>query len=119
VADGFSFEGIEEINKLAADLGNASLKATAKAYRAVQKSANEVEAGAKAIAPVDTGALKNSISVDYPSALTAEIGPSVRYGNFVEFGTSRMAPRAYMGPALDRAGPGFAAAMEELGGIFE
>lgn len=120
MADGFSWEGIEEINKLAADLATNAGRVGALGATVLKKSAAEVEAGGKSFAPVDTGALRNSIGTDFigdgrTGSMTAEIGPSVNYGHFVELGTSRMAPRAFMGPALDRAGPGFVAAMEQLG----
>ena len=106
-----------ELNALAADLGQAGYRATRKTQQAVVKSAHDVEAHGKRLAPVDTGALMGSISTDVAAdSLAAEIGPTVHYGVYVEFGTSRMAPHAYMGPALDIVGPGFAAAMEQIGG---
>ena len=76
-----------------------------------------MEAAAKGFCPVDTGFLRSSIGVDLDmAAASAVIGPTAEYGAFVEFGTSRMAPAAYMGPALDRVSPSFAAAIEQLGG---
>ncbi|GAA2183383.1 hypothetical protein GCM10009785_26740 [Brooklawnia cerclae] len=106
-----------ELNALAADLGKAGYEATRKAQLAVAKAAFDVEAQAKEIAPVKTGALKASIGVGISSdGLTAEVGPTVEYGPEVEYGTSRMAPRAYLGPALDVVGPSFAAAIEQIGG---
>ena len=107
-----------ELNALAADLGQAGYRATRKAQQAVVKSAHDVEAHGKRLAPVDTGALMGSIGTDVAAdSLSAEIGPTVHYGAYVEFGTRRrMAPHAYMGPALDIVGPSFAAAMEQIGG---
>ena len=106
-----------ELNSLAADLGKVGASAAHKARQAVAKSAADVQRVSQGLAPVDTGALKNSIGFDLrESGLAAEIGPTVHYGAYVEFGTRRMAPHAYMGPALDIVGPSFAAAMEEIGG---
>ena len=107
-----------ELNALAADLGQAGYRATRKAQTVVAKSAADIERISKSFAPVDTGALKNSIGFDIgDGGLAAEIGPTVHYGAYVEFGTRRrMAPHAYMGPALDIVGPSFAAAMEQIGG---
>ena len=106
-----------ELNSLAADLGKQGHQTTRKAQAVVAKSAHDVQRVSQGLAPVDTGALKNSIGTDISGGgLEAQIGPTVHYGAYVEFGTRRMAPHAYMGPALDIVGPGFAAAMEQIGG---
>lgn len=107
----------DDLYALAADLGKAGYNATRKAQQVVAKAALDVEARAKVFAPVDTGALMNSIGADVAAdSLSAEIGPTVHYGAYVEYGTSRMAPQPYMSPALDAVAPGFVAAMESLGG---
>jgi HK97 gp10 family phage protein len=111
-----------EIRKLAVDLGKAGLKATVLATQAVKKTAFAIEADAKALAPVDTGNLRNSIGVQFDSPLSAEIGPTANYGYYVEYGTSdidgnpRTSPQPYMGPAFDRQSPGLAKALEQLSG---
>lgn len=84
-----------------ADLDKAPARVVPLARQATAKAAADMERDAKAFAPVDTGALRNSISTDL-SGLSAEIGPTVNYGIYVELGTSRMAPQAYLGPAFDR-----------------
>ena len=105
------------VGTLAADLGKQGYEATRKAQTVIAKSAADIERISKSFAPVDTGALKNSIGFDIGGGgLEARIGPTVHYGAYVEFGTRRMAPHAYMGPALDIVGPSFAAAMEQIGG---
>jgi len=109
-----------ELNTLAVDLGKAADSIGERAFLVLRKTAVDVEADAKMFAPVDTGNLKNSISSEpafpQPGVVEMEIGPTANYGAFVEFGTSRMAPRAYMGPALDRRTPAFVAAMEKVAG---
>lgn len=91
------------IHALAVDLKNAGPETQEKAKVVVQKSGHDVVAGAQAICPVDTGALKNSIGVDFDGdGLGWEAGPTMSYGGYVEYGTSRMAPQAYMGPSFDR-----------------
>lgn len=102
-----------ELRELAFDLGKAGFKATATATRAVRKTAMDIEATAKTLAPVDTGNLQGSISSEI-HALSAEIGPTAEYGFYVEYGTSRMAPQPYMGPALDQHAEGFVRAMESI-----
>nr|DAF00001.1 MAG TPA: putative tail component [Caudoviricetes sp.] len=106
-----------ELRRLAVNLGAAGREATQKAQAVVAKAAFDVEARAKSLAPVDTGALRNSIGTDLGGdRLSAVIGPTAAYGIYLELGTRRMAPQPYMGPALDAVEPGFVAAMEQLGG---
>jgi phage gpG-like protein len=49
---------------------------------------------------IDTGALRASIHVEMTDALTAMVSDGVAYGVYLEFGTSRMAARPFMMPAL-------------------
>lgn len=105
-----------QVYRLAADLGKAGFSTARKAAQVVAKTAHDIEATAKSLAPVDTGALKNSIGSDI-SALHAEIGPTVSYGIYQEFGTSRMAPHPFMGPALEQHTAAFLAAVEQLGDL--
>lgn len=86
-----------------------------------------IEGEAKVKAPVDTGALQNSIytvcgdkdgyraastkvrernpkaatnSLPKPSGHDAHVGPSVNYGFYQEFGTRRMSAQPYLVPAV-------------------
>lgn len=105
-----------ELNALAADLRKVGPRAQMKARQVVRKAAHDVEASAKRRAPVDTGTLRNSISTSSTGPFSAEVGPTVAYGVYLEHGTSKMAPRPYMSPALDEVTPAFVAAIEQLGG---
>ncbi|MFJ2298155.1 HK97-gp10 family putative phage morphogenesis protein [Oerskovia paurometabola] len=113
-----------ELNALAADLSNVAGKIGPKVQTVMRKTARDIEADAKAFAPVDTGNLRSTIghsdlrTVGQSGTLEVEIGPTANYGVFVEFGTSRMAPRAFMGPAFDRRSPGFVSALEDIVGEF-
>lgn len=104
-----------EVHGLAADLRMSGVKLTPQARAVVHKTAMAIKAEAQRFAPVDTGALRSSISVT-TKGLSGEVGPTVAYAPYVEFGTRRMAPAAFMGPAADRILPDFVAAMEQLGG---
>lgn len=106
-----------EVNRLAADLTSAGPLAQAKAKQAIAKTAYDIEADAKAKAPVDTGNLRNSIGTDITDGgYAAEIGPSASYGAYVEMGTRHMAAQPYLGPAFDRRAPGLEQAMLQIGG---
>ena len=60
---------------------------------------------ARRIVPVDTGALKASITTELKEAdfsrAIAVTKPDTLYAGFVEFGTSRMRAQPYMRPAFD------------------
>ena len=111
--------GYDDLLKLSADLGKASYEATRKAQKVVAKTAHDIEADAKSLAPVDTGMLRNSISTTIGAGgLSAEIGPTVHYAPYLEYGTRRMPPQPYMGPAAERRAEPFVKAVEQLGGDF-
>lgn len=103
-----------EFFSLAAQLTRASGQIGAAAAGAVRSAARDIEARAKAQAPVGpTGDLRDSISTTLTgdgrfAAIDAEIGPSVDYAPFVEYGTSRMGPQPFMGPAFEARQPGLA-----------
>jgi HK97 gp10 family phage protein len=116
------FEGIDELNTVTADVQRSINRVGKDGSMVVRRSAAAVEALGKQFCPVDTSFLKNSITTSFSGdgrfgAMEAEIGPEAEYGGYVEWGTRRMAPHAYMGPALDRVAPGFVAAVAALGDI--
>jgi len=55
---------------------------------------------ARSLAPVRTGALRDSIYAR-ASGFEMEFGNAVEYGAYVELGTYRMSPRPHIRPALD------------------
>lgn len=77
-------------------------------------TALDVEGYAKTVVPVDTGNLKNSIQTMMESDVSAVVGTPVHYAIYVEFGTSRMAARPYLLPALERAKKPFVEAMKKI-----
>lgn len=81
----------------------------------VRKAAFDIEGQAKNRAPVDTGALKNSISTEFENGgMTGVIAPHMEYATFVEFGTKRMSAQPYMTPAAEAVAPAFIAAMKQM-----
>lgn len=69
--------------------------------KALTASALVVEGQAKALCPVDTGNLRNSITHDVEGK-EARVGTNVEYAPFVELGTVKMAAQPYLNPALEQ-----------------
>ncbi len=108
-----------ELNTLAANLTKKGILVGSKVAQVVRRSALQLEATAKGFCPVDTGFLRGSIGTNITGGalsteISAVVGPTANYAPYVEFGTSRMAPAAFMGPAFDRVAPDFVAAVEAV-----
>ncbi len=69
--------------------------------KALTASALVVEGQAKALCPVDTGNLRNSITHEVEGK-EARVGTNVEYAPFVELGTSKMAAQPFLNPALEQ-----------------
>ena len=87
-----------------------------RAADAVTKAAFDVEAQAKALAPVDTGALKSSIQAQPEGDLAARVDVGAEYGIYVEFGTRKMRAQPFLEPAAEQVKPSFEAAMRQVAG---
>ncbi len=70
--------------------------------RVIASAAFQVEAEAKARAPVDTGALKNSIHTEPKGNKIYWVADGVEYGIYQEFGTHRMSAHPFMMPAVEK-----------------
>lgn len=118
------FEGIDQLNTVALELERKSGQVGRQTAVVVRRSAHAIEGAGQQLVRVDTGATKNSIGVDFRgdgrfSEFSAEIGPTTEWAPFLEWGTSRMAPHAFMGPALDRHSGDFVAAIEACADPFD
>ena len=70
--------------------------------RSLEKIGLTAEAYAKLECPVDTGRLRNSITHEVRTGEKAVyIGTNVEYAPYVELGTSKMAERPYLRPAVE------------------
>lgn len=76
-----------------------SALASAKAV-ALEQIGLIAESYAKALCPVDTGRLRNSIS-HATDGDNEYIGTNVEYAPYVELGTRRMSPRPFLKPAAE------------------
>lgn len=108
-------DGSAELKRLAQQLDNAADTTKARASVVVRKTAFDIQGDSMAFAPVDTGNLRNSHTVEVGTGgLTASVGPTAAYAPFVELGTTKMAPQPFLGPATDRRTPAFVAAMAQV-----
>lgn len=110
-------DGSDEVARMAADLTAAGPRAVLVAGQVLAKSLADIQAGAAARAPVDTGNLRNSISRQVGGSggtLRGEVGPTAKYGGYVENGTSRMRAQPYLRPATDAVLPGYEQALAQL-----
>lgn len=110
---------VSQVRLFAADLVSESGKVPQKASLALRATAVRIEGDARILAPVDTGALRNSITTSYRGGagstfMSAEIGPTVNYGIYQELGTSKMRAQPYLYPAADRHEPAFYSAMAQV-----
>lgn len=109
------FSGLQEVK---VKLSSASKTVRPLVQAAVAKSTRQVEADAKALAPVDTGTLRSSIAATI-SGMTGEVTPGANYAIYQEFGTSRMGAQPFLFPALERqAGPFTEAVKNAAGKVF-
>ena len=87
----------------------------AQSGRIYKRGAKIHQASAPGEAPaIDTGALANSIQVTPYGRTGAMIYTTMQYADVLEFGGVKVAPRPYMGPAIDKIAPKFLAAMAQL-----
>lgn len=78
-----NIEGLEELRKKL-----QGHKADKPVNRFLDRSADLIQKSARKKAPVDTGRLRNSIGTEISGHRQRSIGPSVDYGEHVEFGTN-------------------------------
>lgn len=80
----------------------------ARAQKGLLEAGRQALARCQAITPVDTGKLRASMRIVVDSrGLKVLIGSDVKYAKYLEFGTSRMAPRAMIRRTLDEFAPVF------------
>lgn len=106
----FSVKGLKELDEALARLPKGYAKNVLR--KAWAEASAPLVADIKANAPVDTGALRDSIRVERMGGeakdeVKMQIGVFGEfYGHFQEFGTSRQPARPFVRPAIDRHAAG-------------
>ena len=105
------------------DLGRfVEARVTPQVIASVQAACELIQTEAKALCPVDTGALRDSIAITLDTSgktIVGRVGPSMDYAEYVEYGTGKKGdpdapyghvmtwpgqrPQPYMRPAFDGA----------------
>jgi HK97 gp10 family phage protein len=97
-------------------LGALASALPGKAGAAVRKAVGDVEAQAKTRAPVDTGALRNSIVGTMTGEAAGQVTAGVNYAPYVEYGTAHAPAQPFMIPAAEAVRPSFVAAVAKAVG---
>ena len=80
----------------------------AAARKAAQAEAEELARRIRQKAPVDTGKLRNSVSVQTTKdGGRVTVGRGIRYAGYIEDGTATMRAQPYIEPAVQEARAGF------------
>lgn len=83
--------------------------------RVVRHNGAEMEEKAQRNAPVDTGTLKRSISLEITNGgMNAQVEPTAEYAPYVEFGTRLMKAQPYLKPAFEEQREKFKKDMKKL-----
>ncbi len=105
-----SLKGVSELTmKLKS---NASLKDV---KQIVKQNTAELTQGAQRKAPVDTGYLRRSITMDAGnSGLTGKVKPTADYAPYLEYGTRFQSAQPFMRPAFNKQKAQFKSDMDKL-----
>lgn len=110
---------IDGIDAVADGFEAAGVTAPLRIHRQLLRSADSIQRTQQDLVPKRTRQLHDSITVSGPDELgelAVEIGPERFYAVFVEFGTSKMAPRPFVFPSLEKELPSFMEAMGKIAG---
>ena len=92
------------LRKLAADLDAAPARVRRDIEGALERAADDLVARARALAPVETGELRNSIRAS-GAGMDRAVTAAAPHAIFQEFGTTGAPPKPFMGPATDAIEP--------------
>lgn len=93
------------------------------ARQAVKNRTLEMEANAKALAPVDTGHLRRSINSEIEEkggSIVGEVSTgALEYAPFVEYGTSKQAAQPFMTPSFVNASKNLTNDLKKAMGVLD
>lgn len=92
-------------------LGQVAATAPQAMQLVVEKTARDIEAGAKVRSRVDTGAMQSGLQAQREDAYTWLVVGLVWYTIFHEYGTAHMSARPMLTPSAEEARPMFLAAL--------
>lgn len=121
MSDGMSFDK-REVREFVKDLSEAPRRVREGAIAATTKATQDSARDARALAPVDTGNLRQSIAHEMrPLAgggIEGDVYATASYAPYVEYGTSTGGAQPFLRPSFDRNAPLLEQALEQLlGGI--
>lgn len=99
--------GFAEVSRLVSSLKDTTTRVNKDVPAVVQEAGTRVQQRAKFFAPVDTGRLRENIRIDSGGVFDVTVTSHMGYSGFQEWGTSRMNPQPYMGPAAETVTPEF------------
>ena len=116
---------LQGLNDLVVTLGAEAAEAPVRARKIVASNCQKIKDTMKSFAPVNEGEMRDSISYETrisQGGAEGEVGPTATRDGFpypaaVEWGTAKMAPQAFAGPALDRHSSEFVTEMLEISEI--
>ena len=104
---------MSEFARFARDLARAATGIDSRASRIAEKVGQGALRTAKANAPVESGTLRRNVRLRRNGS-TSVVESSTFYAAFQEYGTSRMQPNPFMGPAVEQWGPRLVREVEAL-----
>lgn len=93
---------VSELLALSDDLKKSGAKVRRQVVKVVADTTNDVERDMKAAAPVQSGALRDSITGS-ARGLTGTVEPTIRYSVFVLYGTYKDEAQDFLNPPADTA----------------
>lgn len=91
------------LDKLRSRFASIMAKFPAQVDAEIQYAGIVCQKYAKQLCPVDTGRLRSSIQYVNDGLMRCTVGTDTYYAIFLEFGTRKMSPRAFLRPGFEKA----------------
>ena len=108
-----------ELGNLAAIFDAAAAMAPVRTGQVLRDVGGRIQNTMIALAPVDTATLQGSITMDVHGPLMVEVGPTVDYAIYPEWGTATQPPQRFAARAVEAHEGELQTAMEDMAtGLF-